>query len=87
VSGEEMPNCRSLLEAAERNPAGLRFSELCQLAECFDWELARQKGSHRVYKRRGTIQIMNFQDFGGNAKEYQVKQLLTAIEELGLELK
>jgi HicA toxin of bacterial toxin-antitoxin, len=81
-----MPSCRSLLEVAKTNPAGLRFSELCKLAECFGWELARQRGSHRLYKRTGTMQMMNFQDVGGNAKEYQVRQLLVAIDELGLEL-
>ncbi len=81
-----MPKCRSLFDAAEANPAGLRFTELCQLAECFGWELARQHGSHRLYKRSATMRMMNFQDVGGRAKEYQVKHLLTAIAELGLEL-
>jgi hypothetical protein len=82
-----MATCRSLLEAAQGNPAGVRFTELCQLAECFGWEFARQKGDHRLYKRSGTKQLMNFQDSDGKAKVYQVRQLLAVIDDLGLELK
>jgi hypothetical protein len=81
-----MANCRLLLERAKDNPDGLRFSELCQLAECFGWQFTRQRGSHRLYKRVATREMMNFQDINGEAKGYQVKNLLTAIEELGLEL-
>ena len=79
-----MPNCRDLFETAKDAPSGLRFAELLQLAECFGWVLARQEGSHRVYKRPGSIQLMSFQDAGGRAKPYPVRQLLNAIEELGL---
>ena len=60
----------------------MRFSELCQLAECYGFTFARQKGSHCMYKKPGQIGLMNFQDDGGKAKEYQVKQLLAVIEEL-----
>ncbi len=60
----------------------MRFSEICQLAECYGFELARQKGSHRIYKKPGRRELMNFQEDAGKAKEYQVKQLLAAIEEL-----
>jgi hypothetical protein len=81
-----MPDCQRLLEHARATPAGLRFSQLCQLAECFDWVRARQRGGHVIYKRRGTMQLMNFQDDNGKAKGYQVRQLLTAIDELGLVL-
>ena len=35
-----------------------------------------------MYKRRGTMQLMNFQNDGGRAKPYQVRQLLAAIEDL-----
>ncbi len=74
-----MSRCRALLERATANPAGLRFIELCQLAECFGWELKRQRGSHRLYGRPGDLALMNFQDVAGHAKPYQVRQLLHAI--------
>ena len=80
-----MPNCEELLAKAQNNPAGLRFMELCVLAECFGWQLARTAGSHHVYKRARTMQVMNFQNVKGKAKPYQVKQLLDAIDALSSE--
>ena len=50
---------------------GLRFAELCRLAECFGWEYARQRGSHRLYKRAGAKALMNFQNVNGEANGYQ----------------
>jgi hypothetical protein len=74
-----MGKCDKLLQRARAAPASLRFEELCQLAECHGFALARQKGSHRLYKRAGEPRVMNFQDDRGKAKEYQVKQLLDVI--------
>lgn len=79
-----MPNCKKILQKALDAPQTLRFTELCQLAECFGWRFARQKGAHRLYKRSGSIELMNFQDDQGMAKAYQVRQLVRALDELGL---
>jgi len=76
-----MGKCDKLLEKAKRNPAGLKFRELCGLAVCHGWEEDRQKGSHVVYKHPTARRAISFQDDKGMAKEYQVRQLLTAIEE------
>jgi hypothetical protein len=76
-----MANCERLLEAARANPAGVRFTEICALAECFGWTFSRQAGSHRLYKRKGDPNLMNFQDRNGRAKAYQVRQLVAAIDE------
>lgn len=75
-----MSRCDDLLTRARQNPSGLRFTELCRLAECHGFEFARQKGSHRIYRRAG--RLMSFQEVRGMAKEYQVRQLLAAIEDL-----
>ncbi|MDR3673256.1 MAG: hypothetical protein P4L36_20590 [Holophaga sp.] len=76
-----MPRREDLLAKARNNPAGLRFSELCGLAECCGWVLARSKGSHRMYKKVGDIKLMDFQEAeNGKAKPYQVGQFLAAIE-------
>ena len=43
---------------------------------------AREKGSHRLYKRPAAPRPMNFQEGeNGTAKTYQVRQLLAWIEE------
>lgn len=49
-------------------------------------QFVRQKASHRQYKYPGCKGLLNFQSDNGRAKGYQVKQLLGAIEELGLTL-
>jgi hypothetical protein len=69
-----------LAQLARSNPAGLRFPELCRLAEAFGFIFQRQKGSHRVYAHDGVAQIMNFQNDGGRAKAYQVRQLLDCVD-------
>lgn len=79
-----MARCADLLKKARAAPKSLRFAELRQLAECFGWEYARQEGSHVMYKRQASIQLMNFQNDDGDAKPYQVRQLLRAIDDLGL---
>lgn len=80
-----MPNCRKLLERARSAPENTRFDDACDLAECAGFELRRGKdGSHRVYKKSGEMQLLNFQNHDGKAKSYQLKQLLTYIDEQGL---
>lgn len=71
-----------LLARVRANPKGVRFSDLCALANSYGWILDRQSGSHRIFKRRGHRQLMNFQDDGGKAMPYQVRQLIRAIDEL-----
>lgn len=78
-----MHRCDKLLRKAQDAPGSLKFMELCYLAECYGFEFVRQDGSHRLYKRKRYPRLMNFQSEGGNAKEYQVRQLLMAITELG----
>lgn len=80
-----MSKCDKLLEAARNNSAGLRFAEVCQLAECHGFALTRTKGSHRIYTREGFPRPLSFQNLNGGAKAYQVKQLLDAIDEISAE--
>ena len=77
-----MNRCTALLARARAHPASLRWAEACTLTECFGWVLARQRGSHRIFKRRGTAQLLNLQDVNGMAKPYQIRQLLAAIDGL-----
>jgi hypothetical protein len=75
-----MANCAKLLDEARNNPKGVRFEDACKLAECFGFTERGGAGSHRVYKRKGFMTLLVFQSKKGMAKEYQVKQLLEAIE-------
>jgi hypothetical protein len=75
-------SCEELLRRAKANPAGLRFVEICRLAECFGFVFARQRGSHVLHTRFGRLRPLNFQADNGMAKAYQVRQLLMAISDL-----
>lgn len=76
-----------LAQLARNSPGGLRFSDLCRLAEAFGFVFQRQKGSHRVYAHDGHREIMNFQNDRGSAKAYQVRQLLDCVDRNGLALR
>lgn len=73
-----------LLQKARENPGGLRYDEAIKLAEENGFVKRGGKGSHETMKRPGYRRPLNFQDVKGMAKEYQVNQLLDALEELGL---
>lgn len=53
-----------------------------RLAECFGFERTRRKGSHLVLVAEGVRRPLVVQDVKGHSKPYQVRQLLTAIEEM-----
>jgi len=79
-----MNKCQKLLSKAKTSAKNFRFADLCKLAECYGWVFVRQDSSHMIYENseldltQGRMQ--NFQEANGEAKPYQVKQLLVAIE-------
>lgn len=77
-----MAKCDKLLQKARNNPAGLRFTELVKLVECYGYSLDRQRGtSHGIYKAPGRIVFFVLQPTkGGKAKDYQVLQVLREID-------
>jgi len=75
-----------LLETALNNPQNLRFGEAIKLAEAFGFRLARVRGSHHILKRPGIPELLNFQNVGGKAKPYQIRQLIEIVESYDLKL-
>lgn len=61
----------------------MRFADLVKVCDRFFGEPRKTGGSHRKYGMpwKGDPRV-NIQDFGGKAKEYQVRQVLAAIEKL-----
>lgn len=57
---------------------------LCRAAELFGFRFRGGKGSHRIYVKNGVQEMLNFQNVGGKAKSYQVKQFLKVIEKYKL---
>lgn len=65
----------------------LRFADLLRLAEAFGFELRRQRGSHHILLHPAVPEALNLQpDKGGQAKPYQVRQLVDLVETHGLTL-
>jgi hypothetical protein len=75
---------RSIYDNLIHNPKNIRFEGLCHAAEKFGFVCRGVKGSHRIYVMEGIAEMLNFQDIGGKAKPYPVKQLCKVIEKYSL---
>ena len=71
-------------EEFKRNPKDVRFETLCQAAESFGFKFKGGKGSHKIFTKEGVKELLNFQNVGGKAKPYQVKQFLKIVEKYKL---
>ncbi|MGH7734277.1 MAG: type II toxin-antitoxin system HicA family toxin [Gemmatimonadales bacterium] len=72
-----------LARGAVKNVA---FADLQNLAEGFGFELRRVSGSHHIYAHAEVEELLNLQVVHGQAKPYQVRQMLRLIERYGLSL-
>jgi predicted RNA binding protein YcfA (HicA-like mRNA interferase family) len=79
-------NAHKILSRVQRSPSGVRFAELATLLEALGFHLDRIKGSHHIFKHAGITEIVNIQDVHGQAKPYQVRQVLTLIEKYDLRI-
>jgi len=75
---------RELLEERKANPKKIRFARLCRIAEAFGFQTRKGSGSHRIYYIEDFREILNFQNDGGWAKPYQVRQFIKIIEKYDL---
>jgi len=73
-----------MFEELKKRPKNVRFEKLCTIAEAFGFRFRGGVGSHRIYVREGVEEILNFQNVGGKAKPYQVRQLIKIIEKYSL---
>jgi hypothetical protein len=62
------------------------FADLVTLAEGFDFCLARTRGSHHLFSYPNVPELLNLQPVRGQAKPYQVRQLLKLVEDYQLRL-
>jgi predicted RNA binding protein YcfA (HicA-like mRNA interferase family) len=67
--------------------ANVRFADAQRLAEALGFELDRVRGSHHIYRHPGIGERINLQARGGQAKAYQLRQLLNLVERHALRLK
>lgn len=78
-----MPKVNDILALMRENPKGVRFADLCKVCEHFFGQPRQSGTSHRIYKAPwlGDPRV-NIQSSKGNAKAYQVRQVLAAVERL-----
>lgn len=81
-----------LLARARRTPAGLTFAEALSLAQQLGWQEVRTRGSHHIFHHPLAPKIkdrypqpLNFQEGkDGNAKAYQVRQMIDMATAMGV---
>ena len=79
-------NARKVYNKVLAGSRNVRFEDACRLVEGFGFCLDRTSGSHRIFRHRRGL-ILNLQpDRNGQAKPYQLRQLLDLVEENGLTL-
>lgn len=66
--------------------ANIRFRDAQRLAEGFGFRLIRVRGAHHIYRHPDLPAIINLQEVRGEAKAYQIRQLLVLVERYRLSL-
>jgi len=66
--------------------SNVRFEDVAGLAEGFGFKLSRVKGSHHIFAHPAIPGLLNLQEVGGQAKPYQIRQLLRLVERYNLQL-
>lgn len=74
---------RRLLAGHLRNVA---FRDVIGLAEAFGFVRDRVHGSHHILIHHRTTELLNLQEVSGEAKPYQIRQLLALVERYDLRL-
>ena len=71
------------LQAGTRN---LSFRDMVRLVEAFGFELARINGSHHIFEHLQVSELINLQNYKGQAKPYQINQFLRLVKRYHLEM-
>lgn len=78
---------RRLLQRITSSQTNVRFGELVRLLRALGFVLDRTSASHQIWiHSRHPGALLNLQPDRGQAKPYQVKQLLKLVEEYNLSL-
>lgn len=77
---------RRLLRRILVAPHNVRFRDLIGLAEALGFRITRIEGSHHILTHPGIPELLSVQNVKGEAKSYQVRQLLDLIERYDLRL-
>jgi len=78
---DTMPDLNDIISAMQKNPANIRFADLCKVCNYYFGKPRQNGTSHKIYKTpwQGDPRI-NIQKHNNKAKPYQVQQVLKAIK-------
>jgi predicted RNA binding protein YcfA (HicA-like mRNA interferase family) len=62
------------------------FSDFANLVEGLGFRLSRVSGSQHTFVHPDVSELVNLQDVGGEAKPYQIRQLMKLVERYNLKL-
>ncbi len=62
------------------------FDDLIRLLQVLGFKEVRGRGSHRVFVRTGVVEILTLQEVRGQAKPYQVRQVVALIRQYNLDV-
>ncbi len=79
-------NKRLLLRALLAGSKNVRFTDMVGLVEAFGFRLARISGSHHIFVHPSISELVNLQNVNGQAKPYQIRQILKLVEKYDLKL-
>jgi len=77
---------RLLVKLANGAAANVEFSDALRLAKALGFEVLRNSGSHHVLARPSISEQLNLQDRRGQAKPYQLRQLMTLVQRYDLKI-
>lgn len=77
---------RKTLERILAGSRNIRFEDAVRLTEAFGFRLSRVNGGHHIFIHPDVPELVNLQDVHGEAKPYQIRQLLSLVERYGLQL-
>ena len=81
-------NHRALLARLVRGEVrNVRFGDFTGLVRDFGFTFSRQDGSHHIYSHPQVRELVNLQEVGGEAKPYQIRQVLRLIERYNLNMR
>ena len=77
---------RALLSRLKSSPHNVRFADMVALMEALGFCCLRVRGSHHIFQHPGVPELVNLQSVGGDAKPYQIRQVLKLVSAYHLTL-
>jgi predicted RNA binding protein YcfA (HicA-like mRNA interferase family) len=77
---------RKLLQKILSGSKNVRFADMVSLVQGFGFRLSRMEGSHHIFVHPNIPELINLQEVKGEAKLYQVRELIKLVEKYNLHL-